>query len=177
MKPKLRQQLGDWLDAEAAGKTQEADRACRQTFQLLPSVALPQGMTERVVAAVLEAVPRRRDPFRRPAVRWAIAASLLVTALVAGSLPIALARAGSRVTVGTCIDFLQNVLQTLSSLVASVPSLWSFLSDLARLGAGAAGSPVFVLGLASLAGLSLVVFRLLSDLSFRQKGLSHVDAV
>ncbi len=170
-------ELERWLKAEAEGRRVDADRACRRTFLQMPPVPLPAGMTERIVTAVVAAIPRRRDPFLRPVVRLSIAASFLITALVAAWLPRALAGAGGHLRIGHFIDFLQSATSTISTLVASTAGLWDQWIDLAQLGAGAAGSPVFLLCFSALAGFALVTFRLLSDWTLRQKGLSHVDAI
>lgn len=169
--------LERWLQAEADGRNAEADQACRRTFLRIPAVPLPAGMTERIVAAVVAALPRRRDPFMRPTVRMAIAASFLVTALVAAWLPRALAGAGERLRVGHFIDLLQGATSMFSSLAASTAGLWNQMIDLAQLGSGAAGSPFFLFCFSALAGIALATFRLLSEWTLRQKGLSHVDAI
>lgn len=177
MKRRTPQQLDQWLKAEAEGRTVEADRECRSAFLQLPAAALPAGMTDRLVSAVVAALPRRRDPFLRPGVRAAIAASFLLAAVIAAGLPAVLASAGGRLRVGHVIDLLQASLATASSLAASVPGLWSRALDLARLGSGAASSPAMLLCLTLLAGVSLVTFRLLTEIASRQKELLHVDAI
>lgn len=171
------EELNRWLRAEAAGRHAEADLACRKTFLGLPPVLLPAGMKERIVSAILEDLPQRKDPFLRPIVRFVIAASLVTTALAAGWLTGMVAGAGSRLQVGHVIDLLQSTTSAFSSLAASTAGLWNQVIDFTQLSAGAAGSPVFLICFSALAGIALATFRLLSDLITRQKGLSHVDAI
>lgn len=177
MKSHAHHELQRWLRLETEGRTADADRACRRTFLELPAVALPAGMTERLVSAVAAVLPQRQDPFLRPGVRAAIAASFLVAATVAGLLRPALAGAGGRLKAGHVIDLLQAFLAGVSSLAASVPGFWAEVLDVARLGSGAAASPAVLACLALFACISLFAFRLLTDLTLRQKGLSHVDVI
>ncbi len=108
--------------AEAAGREAEADLALRELFLALPRLAPAGGFADRVLARV-----RRPSVFARPAVRFGLAAALLVAALGAALVaPMALPLAGL-VGPGSVLSLAIRGVAGLSVRAASGLATWGSL--------------------------------------------------
>jgi hypothetical protein len=123
-------EVRDWLDAEAAGRADEADVRFRTVSRRLEPVAVPVGFADAVMAR-LGAARAVRDAYSGHWARAAVAASLLLVGGVAAVVPlnvwvVALLTAVQAVAVGFGRVFIAG-----RAWLSSGVALWGGLADAA----------------------------------------------
>ncbi len=158
-----------YLEAERSGRDEEAEVALLALFTALPQLAPPAGFSARVLArlgplaAVASLTPLgRRSLFAHRAVRWAVAATLLVAglgfALLAPMLPPLAALVGP----GKLLGGIFTLVSDLAVRFASGVAFWEQIGALGATLARAASNPTvaalllfnLILAAAALRGLA-----------------------
>ena len=168
-------ELDSWRrfrEAEAAGRDADADLALRELFSALPRLAPAPGFGDRILARIA----RRRSVFALPAVRFGLAAALLVaaigTALVA---PMALPLAGLIGPGGVLAAAIRG-LAGFSVRAASGLATWSSLSSAAwALGRALLHPPVLALLLLQFA-IAAIALRGLVALTPSTRSSRHASS-
>lgn len=168
-------ELDSWRrfrEAEAAGRPADADLALRELFLSLPRLAPSPGFADRVLARIA----RRPSIFALPAVRFGLAASLLVAALGAVLIaPMALPLAGL-VGPGGVISAAISGLAGLGVRAASGLATWSSLSSVAgAIGRVALHPPILALLLLQFA-IAAVALRGLVALAPSTRSSHHASS-
>jgi len=79
-------EIREWLEAEAAGRADEADRRFRAVGRVLAPTAVPAGFAEAIIARLGSA--RAQDAYAKRWVRVAVAASVTLVGGVAALVPL-----------------------------------------------------------------------------------------
>lgn len=168
-----RHALDSWqrfLDAERDGRSDQADLALGELFRELPRPSPSAGFAVRVMARLA-----RRSPFARPAVRFGLAAALVVAALAAGlAAPVLGALAGLVGPAGA----LHLLIDAATGLVVRIGhgfEVWQTVASAARsLGTAVLHPPVLLLLVLQLA-IAAAALRALADLAISKRSSSHAS--
>jgi len=124
------QRIRDWLEAEAAGRTDDADARFRAVSRDLGSPAVPAGFADAVLARI-GAARVARDAYSKRWVRAAVAASVVLVGGVAALVPL-------HVWMGALLASVQAVALGVSHVIiggrawaAGGMALWGGLADAA----------------------------------------------
>jgi len=79
-------EIREWLEAEAAGRADEADRRFRAVGRVLAPTAVPAGFAEAIIARL--GSTRAQDAYSKRWVRVAVAASVTLVGGVAALVPL-----------------------------------------------------------------------------------------
>ena len=123
-------EIREWLDAEAAGRAEEADRRFRAVSRGLEQVAVPAGFADAVMAR-LGAARAVRDAYSKRWVRAAVAASVALVGGVAALVPLHVWVAGLLASFQAVAVGVGRVLIGGQAWVAGGFALWSGLADAA----------------------------------------------
>jgi hypothetical protein len=142
-----------FLAAEAAGREEEAEAALTALFAAAPAPAPAAGFADRVMARIAS-----RSPFARPAVRFGLAAALLLAALSTALLAPMFVPLARLVSLADLLDAGLRLSTALTVQIATGLSLWESVGGVAGTLARALLHPVtlpFVLAQFAVAALAL----------------------
>ena len=137
-----------YLEAEVSGRDADAEVALAELFTALPRHLPAAGFAARVLARTAA----RRSPFARRAIRWSLAAALLVAAAGAGLVAPMVPELTRLLGPGELVAGFVTLVGNLALRVASGFALWQPVVDTGSTLARAAGNPIV---------LSLLVLHLL----------------
>jgi len=87
MTKQVNREIREWLEAEAAGRADEADRRFRTVGRVLAPTAVPAGFADAIIAR-LGSVRAVQDAYSKRWVRAAVAASVTLVGGVAALVPL-----------------------------------------------------------------------------------------
>lgn len=150
------EQMRRWLAAEMSGTTDEADRAFRQVFRLVPRADPPASLGGRVLVAVLSAAAPK--PAGWLVLRPVVAVSLLLSGLaalgVSGSFPIP----SIGTIVGTGVAAFTAVTACANRAADTGFAVWRLLGDVGLAARAVASTPPVSVAIGLNAAVALVSF-------------------
>jgi hypothetical protein len=171
--------LARWLTAERGDREEEAEKALAALFTALPRRAPAAGFADRVALRLAQAAGeagRVGDRFfARRAVRWAVAAALLVSGGFLVVLPALIAGLVPAVRPAALVAAAADLVAGLGRWVGGGLAVWEVLASISRAVAAVVATPTGVVVLTAVALVSITAFRLLADLLGRERSIRYVD--
>lgn len=165
---KVDRNVRDWLEAEAAGRADEADLRFRAVSRVLSPSAVPAGFAGAVLARI-GAVRAVRDVYARRWVRAAVAASILLVGGAAALVPPHVWGDALLASVETVAVAMSHLIVTGQAWVAGAMAVWGALADAAAVVGRLLAGPVPIGLLALNLAVALCAFGALRRLMALQE--------
>jgi len=157
-----------FLEAEGGGRLDEAEASLGVLFQALPRPEAPAGFAGRVMARI-----RRRSAFARPAVRFGLAAALLVVAVGVALVAPMLPSLAALIAPSDLLSFAVDAVTALATRVAAGAALWQDAGSTARALGRALLHPAILVLIVTQFALASLALRALAALAAPKRSFRH----
>lgn len=166
--------LETWLQAEAAGASDDAERALASLMATLPLASPSRGFAARVLVRARFAASPRVDVFARHGVRWAIAAGLVLAAASLLVVPAALQPLASSVSLAGVLGSVAQLLVLVGRWIGGGAAFWRVAGEVGSAVSLAVSKPPVAIMLFAMVAASGAALRVLNRLMSPERSAAHV---